>query len=646
MISIIILVQAVYLASLEQNQHPEKQEKMAAAEVINKSSKKLSSVKSKQQRKNEVLKLVSFNYSKAKTEETSSEASFDTESNFNYLTIVSEEEEREEAMKKVKNVSYLIEMDPQSHVLYIKRCKLYIKLGKFDGAAEDAKSAICIKNDSVECFMLLAKSLSGLNRFGESEMAFKRAIELVNCSRGDDFDTKKVGVRFKEDEKEAQKRNEEKKQTIYSIERDLRHLRYNTLHSMGFDPILSLKVSTKSTSITDAIRMMTHECESLSPVNVSNVIGSPVTSGSNSIDCWNNGTNISQRIQFINSSGDHEKKSGAKNVSNQRNHLLAPRTSESSSAGSVGSSYSESLSSSLYSTPSPSPPVVTFGSLLGSSGGDGGSYSNLLRGKPSTISKDGEQKMGNSIWQSNSGCSVKVVESVSRPYFDQLKVKSCPSDVSPKNVSKVDESVPTLKVVNNNTISMFDVARELKVLNSSSPASDGQKKVVSFVDKVSKGTVRPTNIFKFNGIWVGGVSPKKSQTFLMNMFSKYGRITSLNHLKDNGANCMFVNYTNDQDSLKAVVDLNGKIVPSLSVFPNKFMEVRLAPTDAQMVKYAHLTREKAVKIVHEAGECFGWRNSEGCPNPNTCKFAHKNECREIDSQPWIRFAKLRERLRR
>ena len=574
--------------------------------------------------KSDLKMFISFNYSKQKTEDNVSEASL--EDDFNYSTIITEEEEKAQIMKGIRNVTLWIEKEPQNHNLLTKRSKLFLKLGSFTESSKDAQAAINIKNDSIDPFFLLGQSLSGQDRFGESELAFKRAIEIVTGI----MNRCKPDVRFVDNLDHQRKECQER---ITMIEREMRHLRYNTLHSMGFDPIVALKVSSKTSSINEAINMMTHIGES------ANVPKRPVEGS-----VWETGNNICQRIQIINSLESIDADEKRDRTSSTGSSLTSMSTSSDIFDGHLAKSSSSFSVSSQYSTPSHSPPVANGSSRVNINlfmGGDQ-DFPPLSR---FTVSEPGqepnEETEENESWKVV-GKKIKIKSSTPTKEMAMIGAKRPALLPTPE-----PQNVERLKVVNNNVMSTIELAKEHKVLNfRHSPSPTGEKRRSSpFVAKIPVSDRRPTNVFKFHGIWVGGISPKVRTIDLTNLFAKYGKIITVRHLSQS-SHCIFVNYSNDQDPINALMDLNNKCVPSISLFPSSFVEVRFAPTDKQLAKFHNMTRDMAQKVANEAGECFGWRNSEGCPNYNDCKFAHRPECREIDSRPWIKLLKLREKIMR
>lgn len=344
-----------------------------------------------------------------------------------------------------------IRLNCQDYKSYVYRSYCYERLRKHDAALSDAKCAVTLNNLSYETYFPLGRALVGLGKYGEAEMAFKRALEL---------DTKQ--------------------EITPNINKELRHVRYNALHTMNFDPVLAFGVAERSESITDAISIITRLQEA------------PTIRQANLPRAWQNGDSKVRISQSAATSEQFPK--------------LEPPPSYLSKISTVSQVHNEQ-------------PVQEVSDL----------WQKLY------ITKSVCETRKSSIGDSNAW---KVV--------GQRKSPTSPAPV---------ESVP---LPSPQPVSALPLKRENVRATKHS---------------------RPTNVFGFHGIWVGGISPKCTQQDIKRVFSKYGKVLSINHLRKEDANCAFINYDNAISPLEAVCELNGKVLKDMCIGNDKPFILRLSPTD-------------------------------------------------------------------
>lgn len=154
------------------------------------------------------------------------------------------------------------------------------------------------------------------------------------------------------------------------------------------------------------------------------------------------------------------------------------------------------------------------------------------------------------------------------------------------------------------------------------------------VKKADTAVDLPTNVFGCEGVWVGGISPKCTQSELLELFKRYGPIKTFNIGNSKDAKYMFISYDAPVPPAKAVKEMNGAFIKKITVTQENPLIVRFQPSQTQRPVFDTWSLEKTRETAHTKGECFLWRTKEGC-HMSDCPYAHHDRNRGVDSCSWL-----------
>jgi len=159
-------------------------------------------------------------------------------------------------------------------------------------------------------------------------------------------------------------------------------------------------------------------------------------------------------------------------------------------------------------------------------------------------------------------------------------------------------------------------------------------------------------------LWVGNVLPEVSEKKLIQMFSKYGSVSSVRMLPEKF--CAFVNYKSKDSASKAMQYLQGAdcagqrllikfpdnpltngnvVIRKNAVGPTVANQQPSSSTKSFNGEKSQVPREPSVTVSSKVtgpvngDECYFWRTT-GCSFGKNCRFKHLPEKKGIDKKPW------------
>ncbi|RWS05514.1 tetratricopeptide repeat protein 31-like protein [Dinothrombium tinctorium] len=134
-----------------------------------------------------------------------------------------------------------------------------------------------------------------------------------------------------------------------------------------------------------------------------------------------------------------------------------------------------------------------------------------------------------------------------------------------------------------------------------------------------------TNPFGWKALWVGNLSQNADQTYLRELFCKFGVLSHCGLYKRSEGAYALVHYDNPESPRRAVAAYQGAVIKGISLNDKEKLILRFRPNrDQKKDKY---------KERLEIGECYYWRTT-GCER-ESCHFQHIPANKGVDIQPWM-----------